>query len=97
MKRHAGAHDISLDELKSERAMYRKDAAGLSCDMQRRRLSEKDVYNEASVFIRPRPRYYNYIWINICLSCDESHIYSRMRKINSLADFFFSEINSITK
>jgi len=30
MKRHAGAHDICLDELKSKRAMYRKDAAGLS-------------------------------------------------------------------
>lgn len=87
MKRHAGAHDICRGELKSERAMYRKDAAGLSCDTQRRRLLEKDVYNEASVFIRPR--YSNYTWTNVSLSCNESHIYSRARKINSLAVRFF--------
>jgi len=45
MERHAGARGISLDELKLKRAMCRKDAAGLSCDTQRRRLPEKELYN----------------------------------------------------
>lgn len=55
MKRHAGAYDISLDELKLKRAMCRKDAAELSYDTQRR---NKKNYNEASIFIRPRFQLY---------------------------------------
>ena len=45
MERHAGARGISLDELTLKRAMCRKDAAALSCDTQRRRLPEKELYN----------------------------------------------------
>lgn len=60
MERHAGAHDISLDELKLKRAMCRKDAAGISCDTQRRRLPEKQLHNAVSIII-VRPRYSNYI------------------------------------
>lgn len=55
MERHAGVHDISLDELKLKCAMYRKDAAGISCDTQRRRLPEKELYNAVLIIIvRPR-------------------------------------------
>jgi len=55
MERHAGAHDISLDELKLKRAMCRKDTAGLSYDTQHRRLPERELYNAMSIIIvRPR-------------------------------------------
>lgn len=51
MERHAGTHDISLDELKLKRAMCRKDAAGISCDTQRRWLLEKELYNAVSILL----------------------------------------------
>lgn len=58
MERHAGAHDISLDELKLKCAMYRKDAAGISYDTQRRRLPEKELYNAVLIIIvRPSTNY----------------------------------------
>lgn len=40
---------FSLDELKLKRAVCHKDAAGLSCVTQRRRLPEKELYNAVYV------------------------------------------------